>query len=129
MRNDDETWSVLAVPTRNPEIRAALEALDTRLADLAGDAEEFQFGVRYRKQVEFEYEVTTATPAPRAIPNSLMQSFVGPGKGASLLPSGIAGNDNTVRGVIKMPVAQFSKWLAGISEHSRGPTITAPVNP
>jgi hypothetical protein len=130
MRNDDETWSVLAVPARNPEIQVALESLDSKLADLAKGAEAFQFGVRYRKQVEFEYEVTMATvTAPPAIPNPLMQSFVRPGKGAWLLPSGVTGNDNTVRGVIKIPVAQFSKWMAGISGSSRGPTVTAPVNP
>src|SRR5262249_30734673 len=57
LRQDNETWGVMSGANRNPEVRQALAGLDRKMADLAGEAESFQFGIRYRRQVEFEYEV------------------------------------------------------------------------
>jgi hypothetical protein len=122
LRHDDETWCVLTATGRNLEVQTALASLDPKLANLAGDADAFQFGIRYRKQVEFEYEVATASAtATRSISESLKQTLAGPGKASSLLSSPVTtGDDNTVRGVIKIPVEKFSTWLEDANTHRRG---------
>jgi len=115
MHSDDETWCVISAPGRNPEIQTTLTALDSRLAELASSADAFQFGIRYRKQVEFEYEATTSSPSH---PNSLRQSLTGPKMGSSLLPSQNATQrETTIRGVVKIPVEQFGAWLSKSSGH------------
>jgi hypothetical protein len=117
LRHDDETWCVLSSTSRYPEIQKSLSDLDPKLAELVGTADDFQFGIRYRKQVEFEYEVTPASAAgTRSVSDSLRQSLAGPGKGASLLASpATSGDDHTVRGVVKIPLNRFGQWLRDTS--------------
>lgn len=119
MHREDETWCLLSAPARNDEIRNTLAALDNNLATLAGSGDAFQFGIRYRRQVEFEYEVTASSAtATRTISASLMQSLSGSQKGSSFLSSGdSADGENTVRGVVKIPPDQFGAWLEKASMH------------
>lgn len=113
LRHDDETWCVLSSTSRYPEIQRSLMGLDPKLAELVGTADGIQFGLRYGKQVEFEYETSTASPTATLSPSdSLRQSLAQPGKGASLLASPVAsGNSRTVRGVVKIPLDRFGQWL------------------
>jgi hypothetical protein len=115
--HDHETWCMLTATGRNTEVRAALASLDAKLADLAGNAEAFDFGIRYRKQVELEYEVTTAsTGATWPIPGSVKHALVGPGKESSLLNSwGTTGRVNIVHGTIKIPLERFTAWLQNVT--------------
>ncbi|HMD21355.1 MAG TPA: hypothetical protein VKH40_13595 [Alloacidobacterium sp.] len=119
LRHDDETWCVLSSAKQFPEIEKALAGLDPKLGELVGTADDFQFGIRYRKQVEFEYEATTATTRRRT--DSLRRSLAGPEKGASLLAAPVTnGEEATARGVIKIPLGRFGNWLreASASEQS-----------
>jgi hypothetical protein len=78
LRRDDETWCVLTANTQSTEIRNALWALDPKLADVIESGDAFQFGVRYSRHVEFEYEVNTASSADaQTLSNSLAQSLGG----------------------------------------------------
>jgi hypothetical protein len=109
---------VLVVSDHSPVIRDALSGLNPKLAELAAEGDEFQFGTRYRRQVEVEYEVTTASAAAsRAISDSLRQSLVGPVKAASGLvsPVGAGERNSTVHGVVKIPLDRFTHWLAQAS--------------
>lgn len=118
LRHDDETWGVLSSTSRYPEIRRSLEGLDPKLAELVRKADEFQFGIRYRKQVEFEYEAMTATA--RRTTDSLRQSLAGP-EGASLFAAPVTnGEDTTARGVIKIPLGRFGNWLREASAPRSG---------
>ena len=58
LRRDDATWSVLGTVERNDEVGHALGSLDPILANLIHDGDSFQFGVRYGRKVEVEYEIT-----------------------------------------------------------------------
>jgi hypothetical protein len=119
LHSDDETWCILSTRLLNDQIQKALAAIDPHVADLAVGGDAFEFGVRNRKQVELEYEVTTTSGAgTHVISGSLLQSLTGPGKGSSLLPSMDTtgtGGDKTVRGVIKIPTALFSRWLSDVN--------------
>lgn len=113
LRRDDETWTVLSRRARSPEVQRVLTALDPRLGELAGNADAFLFGIRYRRQVELEYEaVKHLGMAEGTAPGLAMQSFVEPGKGSALLPLlNLSADDGTVRGMVKIPVNQFRMWL------------------
>ncbi|HYK37416.1 hypothetical protein [Alloacidobacterium sp.] len=117
LRRDDETWTMVWTPTRNPEIEGVLTALDPRLGELAEHADAFLFGIRYHRQVEFEYEALKASgTAEGAIPESAMQSFVDMRKGSALLPrQNPTDNSIMAHGMVKIPVAEFSKWLEKVS--------------
>ena len=126
-RHDDETWCVLSSANQYPEIEKALSGLDPKLAEVVGKADDFQFGIRYRKQVEFEYEATTTSrTATRALSDSLRESLAGPGKGASLLASPVTKSDSSsARGVVKIPLGRFSNWLKEASAPvQKGSTIS-----
>ena len=126
MRPDDQTWCVLSVsPARNPEIWGALRAFDAKMAELAEHADAFQFGIRYGRQVELEYQATTA--AIRTISNSLFPSVTGSKPGTSLLPGAdIDGDPRTERGVIKFSMGRYNAWLTEVSTHNNGPSMTSP---
>jgi hypothetical protein len=128
MHRDDETWCLLSARARNDQIRNTLAALDSNLAKLAGSGDAFQFGIRYRRQVEFEYEVTTASAmATRTISDSLMQSLAGSQKGSSFLSSGnTTDGEKAVRGVVKIPPGRFGTWLAKASMHGSGGSSVSP---
>lgn len=118
LRRDDETWTVLSRPARNPEIEGVLTALDPWLGKVAGNADAFLFGIRYRRQVEFEYEATTASDAEASSISAPVQLFAETGRGTALLPTlKSAGADNVVRGVVKIPTSQFSRWLEKVSSN------------
>ena len=109
LRCDDETWTVLSRTALTPEIRKALVTLDPKLADLAANADGFQFGIRYGRQVEFEYE---ASADSSTVPQSPTQSIFVPGQEAALLPSvNMIGDGGAARRVVKIPRAKFRAWL------------------
>ena len=126
LRTDDATWCILAVPARSGEIRNALRTLDPALAQLVENGDAFQFGIRYGRQVEFEYEVTAASnSAAQAMSSSLMQSLGGSklktiSEEASFLPrAGTATEGGGMRGAVKLSRAKFDTWLAQVAQRGR----------
>jgi hypothetical protein len=121
IRHNDQTWCVLSPPAWNTEMRDALAVVHPQLAERLKDGDEFQFGIRYGKQIEFEYEITTASAvATHAISKSLTQSLTGQAIGSSLLPSpDQTADDNTVRGVIKVSTTRYNAWLAEMSTRNQ----------
>ena len=116
LRRDDATWCVLGMFRFDDEIEHALGSLDPVLANLIHDGKSFQFGVRYGKKVEVEYEVTApSSVSAQAIPNSSMQSLVaGSRNGFSLLPPlDLTADRASVRGVVKVEMARYAARLAG----------------
>ena len=124
MRRDDQTWCVVHAPARSAEIRDALAGLDPKLEELAQDGDTVQFGIRYARHVEFEYAVTAASnTAASAISNSFAQSLAEQARGSSLLRSpDPTGDDNTVRGVIKVSITRYKAWLAEVSTRGQVPS-------
>ena len=103
LRPDNATWSVLGTFDIHNKLAQVFTSLDPVLANLIRDRKSFQFGVRYGKKVELEYDavVPSAAPAP-SIANFPGQSLVARnGNGAS-----------GVHGVVKITVAQYKAWLA-----------------
>jgi hypothetical protein len=126
LQREDATWSVLSVPAWSSEIRDALAVIDPQLAAGLKDGDAFQFGIRYGRRVEFEYEITTASATARVISDALMQSLAGSEERSSLLPPpDMTGDDNTVRGVIRISMARYNSWLAEISTWGRGQSTTS----
>jgi hypothetical protein len=128
LRLDDETWTVLSLLTWTPEIRSALAAIDPNLAERLKSGDALQFGIHYGKQVEFEYEVTTASAAgAQTISDSLTQSLAGLEEGsAPLLPAGSIIDGNTARGAFKISIRRYLDWLAEVSARGRAHNTAAP---
>jgi hypothetical protein len=118
----------LSLSAWSPEIRSALAVIDPELAAGLKDGDALQFGIRYGRHVEFEYEITTASAtATRAISDWLTQSLTGPEIKSSLsLPPDMTIDSNTVHGVIKVSMARYNAWLAEISEHGLGRSPASP---
>ena len=108
--------------------RGSLTVIDPLLAVGLKDGDAFQFGIRYGRHVEFEYEITTASATTtRAISNSLTHALAGPEEGSAFLPSAEgSGNNNMVRGVIKVSIARYNAWLERISAQSRRVNAASP---
>jgi hypothetical protein len=121
LRRDNATWSVVEVLKCNGEIEHAFGSLDPNLANLIHDGNSLQFGVRYGKKVEVEYEVTVPSSASaQAIPNSSMQFLVsGSRKEVSLLPHlDLTADGASVRGVVKVEMTRYAAWLAECARSS-----------
>jgi hypothetical protein len=126
LRRDDDTWCVLTANTQSAEIRNALWALDPKLADVIESGDAFQFGVRYGRHIEFEYEVNTASSADaQTLSNSLAQSLGGPqGKGSPLLPApDLAKGGGAEHGVVRVSRAQYDAWLAAVRARNRARSV------
>jgi hypothetical protein len=121
LRRDDETWCVLSPLTWTQEIRDVLAVIDPKLAAGLKGGDAFQFGIRYGRRVEFEYEITTnSSAATRSISDLLTQSLVGPEKGLALLPPiDLSTDNNTVRGLIKVSMTRYNAWLAEVSPRGK----------
>jgi hypothetical protein len=115
LRRDNATWSVLGTCASNDEVEQMLGSLDPILVNLVRVADSFQFGVRYGKKVEVEYEVIVPSSASeQAISNSSTQSFVRDDrKGFALMHSvDLTGDRASVRGVVKVAITQYEEWMA-----------------
>jgi hypothetical protein len=115
LRRDDATWSVLGMFTVDDELEEAFGSLDPVLANLLHDRNSFQFGIRYGREVEVEYEVTVPSGAPaQSISNFSTQSLVPVNsKGSSLLPrQDLAADGASVHGVVKVTTTRYAAWLA-----------------
>jgi len=128
MHRDDATRTLLSLPTWTTEIRNALTVINPQLAAGLKDGDAFQFGIRYGRHVEFEYEITTAsTTTARAISDSLTHALAGPEEGSAFLPSAEgSGNNNRVRGVVKVSIARYNAWLEKISAQGRRVNAASP---
>jgi hypothetical protein len=114
LRRDDATWSILALIDDDDGIEQALGSLDPVLAKLIHDRKPFQFGIRYGRKVEVEYEVTVPSGASaQSISNFSTQSVVaGNRNGSSLSPRlDLTADRAPVHGVVKVTTKQYEAWL------------------
>jgi hypothetical protein len=119
LRPDDATWSILGTVKRNDQVKHALSSLAPTLANLVHDGDSVQFGVRYGKKVEVEYEITSPSSAStQATPNSLTQSLIGANLERSLLPphQDMTADSASVRGVVKVAMTRYKAWLVEVAQ-------------
>jgi hypothetical protein len=127
LRRDPDTWTVLSPLAWTPEIRRTLASIEPKLAYLK-DGDTLQFGIHYGRQVEFEYEVTTTSPAAaQTISESLTRSLAGLEEGSELLLTGDTIVDgNTAHGIVKVSMARYNAWLAKVSSRSQARNVASP---
>jgi hypothetical protein len=115
LRPDDATWSVvLGVFNADDELEQVFRSLDPALANLIHDRKPFQFGIRYGRKVEVEYEVSLPSGASaQSISNFSAQSLVaGHRTGSSLLPGlDLTADSAPVHGVLKVTTKHYEEWL------------------
>jgi hypothetical protein len=119
LRRDDATWSLLGAVKPNDQIKHVLGSLDPTLSNLVQDGDSVQFGVRYGKKVEVEYEITSPSSASaQANSNSLAHSPIGGNrKGSLLLPhQDMTGESASVHGVVKVAMTRYEAWLVEVAQ-------------
>jgi hypothetical protein len=123
LRSKDQTWCVLSGAVgklsylaSEKEIRTVLTDVNPQLADLALSANEFEFGIFYGRQVEFEYEVTLASSAEGHVsPDSFRPSPIELSRNTSLLPSpNTTGHADTLHEMFKISTSRYEAWLTDI---------------
>jgi hypothetical protein len=129
LRQEDDTWCLLSVPGRSVEIRRVLGMLDPGLGDVIEQGGSFQFGIRTRLRVEFEYEIITSSSAgAEVISTSLAKSLAGTKvKSTPLLPRiDTAESENRIHGVVKVSRPSYDAWLAEVSARGRNKSAVPP---
>jgi hypothetical protein len=127
LRRDNNSWSVLSLPTWTSDIRDSLAAITPKLAELLKDGDTLEFGIHYGRQVEFEYEVTTASShTAHAMSASLTQSLAGLGKESAFRSTDVISEGTTVHGVIKVSMARYNAWLTEVLARGRGRNTAFP---
>ena len=120
LRHDDVSWCVATVPKNDNEIRPIFQTLDSRFADLLRMGDTIQFGIRYGRQVEFEYEVNVASrPDVEAIERSFAEPLATDMESSTLPVSTFSRVDGGVRGVLKIPKARYETWLETLANLRR----------
>jgi len=128
MRRDIDTWTVVSPLGWTAEIRSALASIEPRLADRLKDGDTLEFGIHFGREVEFEYEVTAASPAAaQTISESLTQSLAGlEEKAVFVLPAGTVVEGNTAHGVGKVSKGRYNAWLAKVSARRQARSVASP---
>lgn len=113
LRHDDVSWCIAKVKEGDTEIQPIFRMLDSRFADLLRTGDTIQFGIRYGRQVEFDYEIgPTSDPNAEAVQRSLAEPVADDGKGSTLPVSTFNRANGGVRGVLKVPKWRYETWLA-----------------
>jgi len=128
LRDDDETWGLVAAPSGNDEISNALDALDPTLAKLIEEGGAFQFGIHFGGHIAFEYEVTSSGVDAQLISESLTRSLASQdAKVSSLLSRPIpGGGSGAVHGTVKLSRRRYDAFLATIYSHTNNPVAQSP---
>lgn len=112
LRHDDVTWCLATLSEGDGEIQSIFRSLDSRVADLLVIGDTIEFGIRYSRQVEFEYEVHHASrPDTDVIKRSLAKPVAIPVESHMLPVPAFSRVDVGVRGLLKLPKAQYEAWL------------------
>lgn len=123
LRSRYETWCLISSLALGEDVSRILRSLDREFGEIDKNSDTLLFGIRYGRQIEFEY-VVDAHPKPIAGPGS------GPGSGspgegffeASSDGLGPASNSSatTFRGsrrILKISRTRYGNWLAGLTAH------------
>jgi hypothetical protein len=121
LRRDDATWCVATLPDRNSEsdIRAIFQILDPRLAEFLRAGNAIQLGIRYGRQVEFEYELDIASGADPETAGRFLDRPSAEANGYSLLSAADMTRLNRgVRGVLKVSKARYENWITEVGSNT-----------
>jgi hypothetical protein len=113
LRRDDSTWCVATMPGHDSEIQEILQIFEPRFAELLRPGDTVQFGIRYGRHVELEYEVGMASERDTDVPRRSSEPFETTPKEASLFPvADLTRVEGGVRGVLKVPRSQYEARIA-----------------
>lgn len=124
LRNENETWCLISSLLLDAEILQVLRNLDPSFGEIDKNSDTLLFGIRYGRQIEFEY-VVIARPGPQAEPvsNPPAERMFNPADGSlSLTSSGMAPG-NGPRRVVKISRVRYDKWLANLTPHGMPSTM------
>ena len=124
LRDRDDSWCLIAAPALGPRGSQAFETLDPTLGDMIRRSSAFQYGMRFGRQVELDYDFNVpAIPNPDRISDPQIQAPVGEFINASSFsaPLSTATEDGAnLRGVLRISRSRYDRWLADVSTRNTG---------
>ena len=117
LQNQNETWCLISSLSLEVGIPRVLRNLDSAFADIEPESDTLLFGMKYGRQIEFEY-VIHPSPDPQAVlvprrPNTRMVTSAGHELFLNPDSRVLPGN----RRVVKISRARYEKWLANLTRH------------
>jgi len=111
LRGGDETWCLISPLKLGAEIAPILGKLDPVLGEIVKKGNNFQFGIRYGRRVEFEYAVDVPVrPDAEDISSPQIEGFSFTPRSATVPAVGF-------RGIVKTSRSKYDKWLSELSSH------------
>ena len=129
LQSDDDTWCHLSLPAPSDGIRGVLGMLDPRLAESLEEGGSFQFGIRTRRKVEFEYEMDGfSSSGVETVSTSLANSLAG---SEAKTPSLLARRESDespghIYREVKVSRSRYETWLLQVSARSHRKTAANP---
>jgi len=117
LQSKDDTWCLISSLELGAEIPLILKDLDPALSDMDQARGTILFGIRYGRQIEFEYVINTlagADPGPGRLPG---KSFNPATRDLSFRPGSEISLGTRTRHVVKISRARYEKWLDGLTAH------------
>lgn len=117
LRNQDETWCLISPLPVDSQIPRVLWSLDPVFGEIDANSESLLFGIKYGRQIEFEY-ITNTRPVLQAVPpssHSFDRMFSSAGSSLSLASNSSAQPGD--RRVVKVSKARYERWLATLTQH------------
>jgi hypothetical protein len=119
LQNENETWCLISSLVLGAEIPRIMRNLDPAFGEINKNSDALLFGIRYGRQIEFEYVVDAlSNPQADPVPSPSLERLFNPSNGGSSLTS--HSTMTSVRGfrrVVKISKVRYGRWLADLTPH------------
>ena len=117
LRSADDTWCFISSLELGAEIPRVLKDLDPALSDIDEASDTILFGIRYGRQIEFEY-VVNALRGTDPVPGRLVgSSFNSANRGLSSARDSELSVGTGSRRVVKISRGRYDRWLEDLTAH------------
>jgi hypothetical protein len=127
LRDQDDSWCLIAAPALGARGSQAFGVLDPALGDMIRRSRAFQYGIRFGRRVELDYDFNAPTISnPNKISDPQIQTPVAQTINASLFSAALSHateDDANLSGMVKMSRSRYDKWLAKVSPIGGTPPV------
>ena len=121
LQNQDETWCLISSLALGVEVPRMLKTLDPAFGQMDVTSGRLLFGIRYGRQIEFEYEADLSPSLATSVAFSGPRTteLFQPAKYRS--PTSAVESGRRVRRVVRISRAHYQRWLANMVQYNSSP--------
>jgi len=117
LRSADDTWCLVSSLAFGADISRVLKDLDPAFVNVDEMSDTILFGIKYGREVEFEYVVNALPEVDSVMSPPARMSFKPPNSGFLFTRDSASRSGSGSPRVVKIPRARYDKWLAGLTQH------------